>query len=49
MLDIGGLVGTAGPFVAVLLPVILPRLVWGRAQQRRLLSLMSPRLREGRQ
>jgi len=28
--------------VAVLVPVVLPRLLWGRAQQRRLLGLVSP-------
>jgi type II secretory pathway pseudopilin PulG len=29
--------------VGVLLPVVLPRLLWGRAQQRRLSELVSPR------
>jgi hypothetical protein len=49
MLDIGGLLGTAGMFVAATLPVIVPRLVWGRSQQRRLLSLLLPRLPEARE
>ena len=48
MVDIGALVGPAGALVAVLLPVVLPRLMWGRTQHRRLLSLTSPRLRGGR-
>lgn len=44
----GGALGTVGQVLAVLVPVLLPRLVWGRVQQHRLLGLVLPEPREGR-
>jgi hypothetical protein len=41
-LDVGAALGTVGQVLAVIVPVLLPRVVWGRVQQRRLLGLVLP-------
>jgi hypothetical protein len=40
--DVGAALGTVGAVLAVVVPVLMPRLVWGRLQQRRLLGLVLP-------
>lgn len=34
--------GTAGAVLATLAPVVVPRMLWARAQQQRLMSLACP-------
>lgn len=40
--DVGAALTFVGQVLSVLLPVLLPRLVWGRLQRRRLLGLVLP-------
>jgi hypothetical protein len=46
VMDVGAALTFVGQVLAVLVPVLLPRLVWGRLQQRRLLGLVLPGPRE---